>query len=326
MILIEKEWISMGHKFSQRCGHLDGDAKEVSPVFTQFLDCIWQLMEQFPCAFEFNEIFLLEIHDHVFSCQFGNFLGNCQKDREALRVCEKTHSVWPFFVQRKPDFRNPLYKGFTMYGVLNPSTVPYNIQFWCGMYNRFDKGLHPKQSMLESLLEIKKKRTMLEADMHKLEKKLKAHDEPTEEVCTCSQLGNLLSQHLGSPLTNPLGFMGIDGDLSNLMENGTLSREGGLRAQMDKVKSECADHHHDSCRITGSFRAINISEDVGFSGETGISGNTGISETMGSSGDISRSGAMDFSGAMGIYGEMDILGNTDISKASTKEACSSEQQ
>uniref|UniRef100_A0A8C4M8K8 Myotubularin related protein 8 n=1 Tax=Equus asinus asinus TaxID=83772 RepID=A0A8C4M8K8_EQUAS len=110
------------------CGHLDGDAKEVSPIFTQFLDCIWQLMEQFPCAFEFNENFLLEIHDHIFSCQFGNFLGNCQKDREDLRVYEKTHSVWPFLVQRKPDFRNPLYKGFTMYGVLNPSTVPYNIQ------------------------------------------------------------------------------------------------------------------------------------------------------------------------------------------------------
>lgn len=70
---------------SLRCGHLDGDAKEVSPIFTQFLDCIWQLMEQFPCAFEFNENFLLEIHDHVFSCQFRNFLGNCQKDREDLR-------------------------------------------------------------------------------------------------------------------------------------------------------------------------------------------------------------------------------------------------
>ncbi|XP_049560460.1 myotubularin-related protein 8 [Orcinus orca] len=128
MILIEKEWISMGHKFSQRCGHLDGDAKEVSPIFTQFLDCIWQLMEQFPCAFEFNENFLLEIHDHVFSCQFRNFLGNCQKDREDLRIYEKTHSVWPFLVQRKPDFRNPLYIVFTVYGVLNPRTVPYNIQ------------------------------------------------------------------------------------------------------------------------------------------------------------------------------------------------------
>ena len=38
------------------------------------------------------------------------------------------------------------------------------------MYNRFDKGLQPKQSMLESLLEIKKQRSMLEADVHKLEK------------------------------------------------------------------------------------------------------------------------------------------------------------
>ncbi|XP_023380788.1 myotubularin-related protein 8 isoform X3 [Pteropus vampyrus] len=326
MILIEKEWISMGHKFSQRCGHLNGDSKEVSPVFTQFLDCIWQLMEQFPCAFEFNEIFLLEIHDHVFSCQFGNFLGNCQKDREDLRVYEKTHSLWPFLVQRKPDFRNPLYKGFTMYGVLSPSTVPYNIQFWCGMYNRFDKGLHPKQSMLESLLEINKQRTMLEADVHKLEKKLKAHGEPPEQVCTCSQLGNLLPQHLGSPLTNPLGLMGIDGDLSTLMEYGTLSREGGLQAQMDQVTSQCADHHHDCCGIMGSLRAINISENVGCSGDTrisetrGIPGATGISRATGISEDISISGAMGFSGEMGIYGDM------GISKASTKEAGCSKQQ
>ncbi|XP_012605455.1 phosphatidylinositol-3,5-bisphosphate 3-phosphatase MTMR8 isoform X2 [Microcebus murinus] len=362
MILIEKEWISMGHKFSQRCGHLDGDSKEVSPIFTQFLDCIWQLMEQFPCAFEFNENFLLEIHDHVFSCQFGNFLGNCQKDREDLRVYEKTHSVWPFLVQRKPDFRNPLYKGFTMYGVLNPSTVPYNIQFWCGMYNRFDKGLQPKQSMLESLLEIKKQRAMLEADVHELEKKLKTRDEPPEEVCTCSQLGNLFSQHLGSPLSNPLGFMGIDGDLNTLMENGTLSREGGLRAQMDQVKSQCADLHHDCCGTVGSLRAINISGDVGISGDTGISeargvsgnmdifeamgfsgdmgisgatsisevtgisGNMGISEARGFSGDTGISEASDFSRGMSFSGAMTIFEDIGISKASTKDTGCSKQQ
>ncbi|XP_011802796.1 PREDICTED: myotubularin-related protein 8 [Colobus angolensis palliatus] len=344
MILIEKEWISMGHKFSQRCGHLHGDSKEVSPIFTQFLDCLWQLMEQFPCAFEFNENFLLEIHDHVFSCQFGNFLGNCQKDREDLRVYEKTHSVWPFLVQRKPDFRNPLYKGFTMYGVLNPSTVPYNIQFWCGMYNRFDKGLQPQQSILENLLEIKKQRAMLETDVHELEKKLKARDEPPEEICTCIQLGNLLCQHLGSPLTNPLGPMRIDGDLNTLMENGTLSREGGLRAQMDQVKSQCADLHHNHCEIVSSLRAINISGDVGISGGTGISEAMGISgdmstfETMGFSEDLGICGAMDISettdisGNMGISeargfsGDMGILGDTGISKASTKEADYSKHQ
>ncbi|XP_078231325.1 phosphatidylinositol-3,5-bisphosphate 3-phosphatase MTMR6 isoform X4 [Callithrix jacchus] len=85
MVLIEKDWISFGHKFSERCGHLDGDPKEVSPVFTQFLECVWHLTEQFPQAFEFNEAFLLQIHEHIHSCQFGNFLGNCQKEREELK-------------------------------------------------------------------------------------------------------------------------------------------------------------------------------------------------------------------------------------------------
>lgn len=32
----------------RRCDQLDGDPKEVSPIFTQFLECVWQLTEQFP--------------------------------------------------------------------------------------------------------------------------------------------------------------------------------------------------------------------------------------------------------------------------------------
>jgi hypothetical protein len=83
--LIEKDWLAFGHKFSERCGHVAGDAKEVSPVFTQFIDCTWQLAQQFPGTFQFNERFLLTLHDHVQSCQFGTFIGNCEKDRIDLR-------------------------------------------------------------------------------------------------------------------------------------------------------------------------------------------------------------------------------------------------
>lgn len=88
-ILITKEFISFGHKFNDRCGHTRlTDPKETSPIFTQFLDCTWQLLVQFPQSFEFNERYLLTLHDHVHSCQFGTFLGNSEKQRLDLRYVQ----------------------------------------------------------------------------------------------------------------------------------------------------------------------------------------------------------------------------------------------
>lgn len=68
-ILIEREWLSFGHKFSHRCGHLNTEPRDISPVFGQFIECVWQIMNQFPTAFEFNEEFLLVLHDNAYSCQ-----------------------------------------------------------------------------------------------------------------------------------------------------------------------------------------------------------------------------------------------------------------
>ena len=39
-VLIQKEWLAFGHKFSDRNGHLEYDSKEVSPIFTQVTDLI----------------------------------------------------------------------------------------------------------------------------------------------------------------------------------------------------------------------------------------------------------------------------------------------
>ncbi len=60
-ILVQREWIAFGHKFGDRCGHGVGanDTNERSPVFLQWLDCIYQLFIQNPVAFEFNEMFLV---------------------------------------------------------------------------------------------------------------------------------------------------------------------------------------------------------------------------------------------------------------------------
>ncbi|OXB83870.1 UNVERIFIED_CONTAM: hypothetical protein H355_003082 [Colinus virginianus] len=128
-VLIEKDWVSFGHKFNHRYGNLDGDPKEISPVIDQFIECVWQLMEQFPCAFEFNERFLIHIQHHIYSCQFGNFLCNSQKERRELK-------------------------------------------FWSGMYNRFEKGLHPRQSVIDYLMAVKEETQQLEEELTVLGERL----------------------------------------------------------------------------------------------------------------------------------------------------------
>ena len=69
---------------------------EKSPVFIQFLDCVFQVMTQFPEYFEFNEQLLLTIADHSTSCKFGTFLCDSEKQRLALKVREKTISLWSY--------------------------------------------------------------------------------------------------------------------------------------------------------------------------------------------------------------------------------------
>lgn len=60
-VLVEREWLEFGHKFADRCGNGVNcdDPNERSPVFLQWLDCVYQLYKQFPCAFQFNEAYLV---------------------------------------------------------------------------------------------------------------------------------------------------------------------------------------------------------------------------------------------------------------------------
>ncbi len=73
--LIEKDWLAFGHKFQDRCGHVISDPNEISPIFSQFLDAVWQLTQMFPQAFQFNDKYLITIQEHAYSCQYGTFIG-----------------------------------------------------------------------------------------------------------------------------------------------------------------------------------------------------------------------------------------------------------
>ncbi|XP_059738198.1 phosphatidylinositol-3-phosphate phosphatase MTMR7 isoform X1 [Bos taurus] len=176
MVLIEKDWISFGHKFTHRYGNLDGDPREISPVIDQFLECVWQLMEQFPCAFEFNERFLIHIQHHIYSCQFGNFLCNSQKERQELQIQERTYSLWAHLWKNRADYLNPLFRAdhSQTRGVLHLPTAPCNFmyKFWNGMYNRFEKGLQPRQSVTDYLMAVKEETQQLEEELEALEERL----------------------------------------------------------------------------------------------------------------------------------------------------------
>ncbi|KAI4529663.1 hypothetical protein MG293_020341 [Ovis ammon polii] len=202
IVLIEKDWISFGHKFTHRYGNLDGDPREISPVIDQFLECVWQLMEQFPCAFEFNERFLIHIQHHIYSCQFGNFLCNSQKERQELKIQERTYSLWAHLWKNRVDYLNPLFRAdhSQTRGVLHLPTAPCNFMykyvnlwdltgcgyaldsgtvyhmeaegFWNGMYNRFEKGLQPRQSVTDYLVAVKEETQQLEEELEALEERL----------------------------------------------------------------------------------------------------------------------------------------------------------
>merc|ERR1719291_194093 len=53
LLLIQKEWCSFGHRFRTRLANGEPPSAEYSPVFIQWLECVYQLVVQAPAEFEF---------------------------------------------------------------------------------------------------------------------------------------------------------------------------------------------------------------------------------------------------------------------------------
>ena len=92
--LIRKEWIAFGHKFEDRFGRTLSKEKEASPIFVQFLDCVWQLMRVNPAAFAFGPEYLVRLYEAVVCGRYGTFLGNSERTRIRDRLHSSTHCLW----------------------------------------------------------------------------------------------------------------------------------------------------------------------------------------------------------------------------------------
>ncbi|XP_070854271.1 phosphatidylinositol-3,5-bisphosphate 3-phosphatase MTMR2 [Drosophila suzukii] len=164
-VLIEKEWLSFGHKFQQRIGHGDNKHSDAdrSPVFLQFIDSVWQVSQQFNNAFEFNEHFLITIVDHLYSCRFGTFLCNTEAERVTEDLKHRTTSLWTHINSSLDQYLNPLFPSFTQRAelVLRPIASVRSVRLWKGLYCRWNPGLCALQRGCQRTRELLSKQDQL---------------------------------------------------------------------------------------------------------------------------------------------------------------------
>lgn len=123
---------------------------EVAPIFHQFLDCVYQLLYQYPNAFGFNERFLRRLYYQVYAGQYGEFLFNNEKERSQYQ--DKVPSVWNYFLARRKEFSNPDYAVKEYDALLLPRRRggQIEVRWWNELFGRKDEEMNTPQALLVS--------------------------------------------------------------------------------------------------------------------------------------------------------------------------------
>lgn len=135
----------------------------------QFIECVWQLKQQFPLSFEFNTKFLVFILDGYHDSKWGNFLYNCEKDRIKSSLHLKTESIWLHILANKTEFVDPAYRYNPE--TLIPNTGAHQLQFWHEYYRRRDFSSRKKENVADLVGELLAKNLELQRSIDDLKTK-----------------------------------------------------------------------------------------------------------------------------------------------------------
>lgn len=142
-LLVEKEWLSFGHRFSHRGAQtLASQSNGFTPIFLQFLDCVHQIHLQFPMEFEFSQYYLKFLGYHYVSSRFRTFLLDSDYERLELGLLYEEkgerkgpqlfRSVWDYLDRlnkKTPVFFNYMYAPEDG-EVLRPYSNISNLKVW----------------------------------------------------------------------------------------------------------------------------------------------------------------------------------------------------
>ncbi|KAK4953150.1 phosphatidylinositol-3-phosphatase ymr1 [Elasticomyces elasticus] len=124
--------------------------KEISPVFHQFLDGVYQLQRQYPTAFEFNERFLLRLLYQVYAGQYGEFLFNCESQR--VQYAGKAPSVWIYFTSRRTEFVNSEYHAEDSFMLpRRGNDQQLDVKWWYNLFGQKDEDMNVPRAPIPAL-------------------------------------------------------------------------------------------------------------------------------------------------------------------------------
>ncbi|TTE96761.1 Myotubularin-related protein 1 [Bagarius yarrelli] len=134
-VLLEKEWLSFGHRFTSRVGHGDDNHanSECSPLFLQFIDCVWQMTRQ--------------------------------------EVFTRTVSLWSYINSQAQDFTNPLYVNYEHH-VLYPMAGLRHLELWFSYYIRWNPHMKPQVPTHQHMKELLVMKTELQKKVKELQREV----------------------------------------------------------------------------------------------------------------------------------------------------------